>query len=210
MGYLLSAATKRYNSLVPAFNRRILSRRASTGFTIVELLIVIVVIGILAAITIVAYTGIQARARDATMRNGAAEVAKALQILAINQGQTPTMAGVGTTVAVSNGSCSGGNGGWVASGIYACTIEDMLASTKLLPSGYISSLPPNRNYGGTANGLFSMMYYPCGTNRGILFYSLESPTTDDTTNLNANIATCGSWTGLRDTYFMRASKIITF
>jgi prepilin-type N-terminal cleavage/methylation domain-containing protein len=34
------------------------------GFTIVELLIVIVVIGILAAITIVAYNGIQVRARD--------------------------------------------------------------------------------------------------------------------------------------------------
>ncbi|HBO64608.1 TPA: hypothetical protein DD425_01450 [Candidatus Saccharibacteria bacterium] len=35
------------------------------GFTIVELLIVIVVIAILAAITIVAYTGIQQRARNA-------------------------------------------------------------------------------------------------------------------------------------------------
>lgn len=35
-----------------------------TGFTIVELLIVIVVIGILAAITIVAFTGIQQRARN--------------------------------------------------------------------------------------------------------------------------------------------------
>lgn len=43
------------------------------GFTIVELLIVIVVIGILAAITIVAYNGIQARANtnkiNADMRN---------------------------------------------------------------------------------------------------------------------------------------------
>jgi prepilin-type N-terminal cleavage/methylation domain-containing protein len=35
----------------------------SSGFTIVELLIVIVVIGILAAISIVAYNGMQARAR---------------------------------------------------------------------------------------------------------------------------------------------------
>lgn len=37
--------------------------KSKSGFTIVELLIVIVVIGILAAITIVAYSGIQERAR---------------------------------------------------------------------------------------------------------------------------------------------------
>lgn len=45
----------------------------SRGFTIVELLIVIVVIGILAAISIVAYSGIQDRSRqskiDSDMRN---------------------------------------------------------------------------------------------------------------------------------------------
>jgi prepilin-type N-terminal cleavage/methylation domain-containing protein len=47
--------------------------RKQTGFTIVELLIVIVVIGILAAITIVAYNGVQTRANqskiDTDMRN---------------------------------------------------------------------------------------------------------------------------------------------
>ena len=37
-------------------------RQTKSGFTIVELLIVIVVIAILAAITIVAYNGIQNRA----------------------------------------------------------------------------------------------------------------------------------------------------
>lgn len=39
--------------------------RTNRGFTIVELLIVIVVIAILAAITIVAYSGVQARSRVA-------------------------------------------------------------------------------------------------------------------------------------------------
>src|SRR5680860_42190 len=40
-----------------------------SGFTIVELLVVIVVIGILASITIVAYTGIQSRAASATLQS---------------------------------------------------------------------------------------------------------------------------------------------
>lgn len=45
------------------------------GFTIVELLIVIVVIGILAAITIVAFNGVQQRAREATVKSDLANVA---------------------------------------------------------------------------------------------------------------------------------------
>jgi|GEM_PF-1458296 len=44
-------------------------RALSHGFTIVELLIVIVVIAILAAITIVSYNGISARAKEATLRS---------------------------------------------------------------------------------------------------------------------------------------------
>ncbi|MDO8335253.1 MAG: prepilin-type N-terminal cleavage/methylation domain-containing protein, partial [Candidatus Saccharibacteria bacterium] len=41
------------------------------GFTIVELLIVIVIIGILAALVIVAYTGITARANTAKAKTNA-------------------------------------------------------------------------------------------------------------------------------------------
>lgn len=43
------------------------NKQRSSGFTIVELLIVIVVIGILAAITVVAYNGIQQRAKTAAL-----------------------------------------------------------------------------------------------------------------------------------------------
>lgn len=44
-----------------------MGKNKMTGFTIVELLIVVVVIAILAAITIVAYNGIQASARDSAV-----------------------------------------------------------------------------------------------------------------------------------------------
>lgn len=48
-----------------------------TGFTIIELLIVIVVIGILAAITIVAYNGVQQRSRNVQVIAGVNAYVKA-------------------------------------------------------------------------------------------------------------------------------------
>ena len=59
------------------------------GFTIVELLIVIVVIGILAAITIVAFNGVQTRARAAQAQVDANSVGKLLAIANVNNGSFP-------------------------------------------------------------------------------------------------------------------------
>lgn len=59
-------------------------RRSSVGFTIVELLIVIVVIGILAAITIVAYNGIQDRARASTLSSALSQAANKLAVYQVD------------------------------------------------------------------------------------------------------------------------------
>lgn len=59
------------------------------GFTIVELLIVIVVIGILAAIAIVSYRGIQSRAYDAAIRSDLRNIYQLLEEYKINTGSYP-------------------------------------------------------------------------------------------------------------------------
>jgi prepilin-type N-terminal cleavage/methylation domain-containing protein len=58
------------------------------GFTIVELLVVIVVIAIMAAITMVAYNGIQARAAAARRDSDVAQYYKAILLARENTGKT--------------------------------------------------------------------------------------------------------------------------
>lgn len=60
-----------------------------TGFTIVELLIVIVVIAILAAITIVAYNGIQNRTNDSAVQFDLNSIAKKLELYKVDNGTYP-------------------------------------------------------------------------------------------------------------------------
>lgn len=60
----------------------------SRGFTIVELLIVIVVIGILAAITVVAFNGVQQRAQEAKIKSDVSAIVKAVQAAQTTRNQT--------------------------------------------------------------------------------------------------------------------------
>jgi prepilin-type N-terminal cleavage/methylation domain-containing protein len=60
------------------------------GFTIVELLIVIVVIAILAAITIVAYTGISQRAIAASLQSDLDNASKQLKLFQVDNSAYPT------------------------------------------------------------------------------------------------------------------------
>lgn len=64
-----------------------MATKKQTGFTIVELLIVIVIIGILAAITVVAYNGIQQRAKNQQASSDLANLAKAIHLARINDGK---------------------------------------------------------------------------------------------------------------------------
>ena len=69
-----------------------------SGFTIVELLIVIVVIGILAAIVIVAFNGVQERSRLASMQSDLQSINKAIMMYHADEGHYPYMGTTGGNV----------------------------------------------------------------------------------------------------------------
>lgn len=79
-----------------------LTHKKQTGFTIVELLIVIVVIGILAAITIVAYNGMQTRARYSVMQQDISSINKAIQLYYADNGYYPYSGTTGANVTANS------------------------------------------------------------------------------------------------------------
>lgn len=74
-------------------------KRKEKGFTIVELLIVIVVIGILAAIVIVTFTGVQKKARDSERTTDVNNVYSQLEVFFADKTYYPTLAQLATSQA---------------------------------------------------------------------------------------------------------------
>ncbi len=74
-----------------------LKTQSQKGFTIVELLIVIVVIGILAALVLNTFSGVQRRARDTQRRTDINSMATQLEVYYNDNGGYPLAANVTTT-----------------------------------------------------------------------------------------------------------------
>jgi prepilin-type N-terminal cleavage/methylation domain-containing protein len=108
-------------------------RQNDTGFTIIELIVVIVVISILAAIVLVAYPGYQMQARDNERKSDLSQVSTALGSYAFQKN---------TFVGTGSGCGRGGNGnGWLnagsanpGAGSYPRSIADCLQDVKALDS----------------------------------------------------------------------------
>lgn len=85
-------------------------KKALSGFTVVELIVVIVIIGILASITLVSYGGMQARTRNAQTVTSANQWLKTLKMYQSRNGGYPTMStclGEGYKYAANNQGNSG-------------------------------------------------------------------------------------------------------
>jgi len=125
---------------------------AQKGFTIVELLVVIVVIGILAAITMVSYSGVTTKASTTAAQSNASSVKSVIE-----------------TFYADNGT-SAGNGSWPADAAAVNTYSGTATALAKLPSSITLSA-------GTvaltaANGKTTVTYRPLATaaNGGCIAY----------------------------------------
>lgn len=131
--------------------------KTKNGFTIVELLIVIIVVAILAAITIVAYNGIQQRARDARRAQDFSNIKKSLRAYEARHNGMPRTHGVGAYTTITYG-------GWDAS-----SSSSWLAflrtefGNSAAPVDPINTLDVANNPPATTNRLYFYYCYAQGT-----------------------------------------------
>lgn len=85
-------------------------KKSVNGFTIVELLIVIVVIAILATISIVAYGGIQNRANDTAVQSDLKNAGQKIMAFQATEGVLPSTSADYTTLGLNAARSSYGNG----------------------------------------------------------------------------------------------------
>lgn len=134
-----------------------------TGFTIVELLIVIVVIGVLAAITIVAYNGIQARARDTARKSDLVALTKAIHLYNVDKGD------------YAEAGCGSGTGyGWLPAD-YDGAGPLVPINTCLTTGNYLSKVLTDPSGSGSCAGLTCLAYMKASCAGGTYVYAhLES------------------------------------
>lgn len=164
-------------------------KRFERAFTIVELLVVIVVITVLAAVSIGSYNGTQARARDAKMTDAADKVKDAVQLFVSAQGHFP-IGGAGSSSAIgSTTECANGSGGWFGTGNATCTVENTLIASKYLATGFSNQAKHNPDYAGT-NMTMTLYVVDATARTAILFYSMERPSSTDTAHKAAEVSRC--------------------
>lgn len=170
------------------------------GFTIVEILVILVVIGILATITMVSYQGVQAKARDTERKTEVQAIADAIKLHRLKFGND-----------VDTGSGCGGNNngtGWfgyeLGSGSPTSYTKSIM--TCLKESGYLdgdmhdpsncvtsSVAAPGKTCKPTG---YTYMKYTCdyqGQRVSVVYARLETEDhTSDLDNFNGGVNTCNS------------------
>ena len=165
-----------------------MKQSGQSGFTIIELIIVIVIIGILALLTSVLYTGAQAQSRDTKIRDGASKFAEAIQLWSAQNGNALPLGGASSATPATATGCVDGGTGFQD---YGYGSIDAMVATGYLSAELFAAMPANTVLNSVKK---TFMVYPCANDakQWNLMYTLEAPTPGDTTNLNSVLTACGT------------------
>ena len=143
--------------------------KSSKGFTIVELLIVIVIIGILAAISIVTYNGVQQRARNTAIISAVNQTMNSIQAYIAQEDDYPIGYSVNRCITTESG-CKLSNGSDIAGN---STLTANLSKISKAPlsvpisgagSGIIFNINSSRVYNGESRPAM-LVYWLHGKNQ---------------------------------------------
>ncbi|AGL62008.1 exported protein of unknown function [Candidatus Saccharimonas aalborgensis] len=157
--------------------------KKSSGFTIVELLIVIVVIAILATITIVVYGSVQNRARSSAGQSQVNHLAKKVESFNTVNNTYPTYCQLITNSLSPTGAGSGVGVGTCAAGGSSAGLESKIDTPNSMSSTDVTSTT-------AANGSV-VTYKRCTTNGAKVRYWDYAATTPALVDKNlGNVTTC--------------------
>ena len=174
--------------------------KTARGFTIVELLIVIVVIAVLVATTIVAYNGIQKRARDSQRKSDLVQIDKALKQWSVIYGKG---------FADMNAGAFGGTGvGWF-DGAYTSpvSVKQLLINNNLIAANLQDPIGTR----GVGVSSFSYMIAECtsgDTSRRVLLAQLELPPAESMDQQLGTTCNSTTFTDYTTNYKMNYGKLI--
>ena len=139
-----------------------LKQKREEGFTIVELLIVIVVIGILAALVLNSYQGVQARGRDTERKTDQNSMATQLEVYYNDNGGYPLMTGNMNTDT------------WISANLKGADLNAFRAPGIATNSIITSATPTKDQYGYSplqSDGVTACAAAPCA--KFIIYYNEE-------------------------------------
>ncbi|HYN65028.1 MAG TPA: prepilin-type N-terminal cleavage/methylation domain-containing protein, partial [Candidatus Limnocylindrales bacterium] len=123
-------------------------RRAASGFTLVELLIVVIILGVLAAVVIPQFASVSAEAKESSVRSNLATVRQAISLYRVQHNETYP-----------------GQAGWsqFVTQLTSGTLSDGSPGTKYGP--YLRDEFPDNAFTGTSTGktVVTMPAGPSGT-----------------------------------------------
>jgi prepilin-type N-terminal cleavage/methylation domain-containing protein len=149
-------------------------KKTSKGFTIVELLIVIVVIGILAALVLNSFRGVQERARDTKRRTDVNAQASQLEVYYTDNGGYPVFTGQINTDS------------WITANLKGADLNAWRAPNQTANSMSNTATPTKDQYGYTPlqdDGTTACTTAPCAKYK-LFWYSEKTSTVNAKDSLN--------------------------